>query len=116
MRHGQKPQIAAADPSDQLVLCCSHRKGIVNRDLKLENILLTPSTDKGMEGQPMVKLCDFGYPFLSPFFITLGICNNRTCPSTAYRQSLAHGNGQHAAALAADACMLHKNAASPVIQ
>lgn len=39
----------------------SHQKGIVNRDLKLENLLLTPSTDQGMAGAPTIKLCDFGW-------------------------------------------------------
>ena len=33
----------------------SHRKGVVNRDIKLENTLLDGSK------RPLVKICDFGY-------------------------------------------------------
>ena len=32
----------------------------MNRDLKLENLLLTPSSDQGLAGAPIIKLCDFG--------------------------------------------------------
>lgn len=41
----------------------SHQKGIVNRDLKLENVLLTvdkPNLDKAVVELPNVRLCDFG--------------------------------------------------------
>lgn len=34
-----------------------HRAGVVNRDIKLENALLTPSGGEA----PLLKLCDFGY-------------------------------------------------------
>eukprot|EP00210_Caulerpa_lentillifera_P004256 g4060.t1 len=33
-----------------------HRKGVANRDIKLENVLLQAGNDR-----PLVKLCDFGY-------------------------------------------------------
>ncbi|GAX72675.1 hypothetical protein CEUSTIGMA_g131.t1 [Chlamydomonas eustigma] len=35
-----------------------HRKGVVNRDIKLENVLLQPQD--GIP-QPLIKICDFGY-------------------------------------------------------
>lgn len=34
-----------------------HRKGIVNRDIKLENLLLMSIPNQ----RPCIKLCDFGY-------------------------------------------------------
>ncbi|KAK9807147.1 hypothetical protein WJX73_000269 [Symbiochloris irregularis] len=38
-----------------------HEKGIVNRDLKLENLLLAPCPEAGMAANPVIKLCDFGF-------------------------------------------------------
>jgi serine/threonine-protein kinase SRK2 len=34
-----------------------HRKGVCNRDIKLENTLLLTQPDK----RPLLKMCDFGY-------------------------------------------------------
>lgn len=36
--------------------CLSYRMGIANRDIKLENILLSSP-----EYKPLLKMCDFGY-------------------------------------------------------
>ena len=46
----------------QLVLALHfcHSKGIVNRDLKLENLLLSSSQDSSFPNGSQIKLCDFG--------------------------------------------------------
>lgn len=45
-----------------------HRMGVINRDIKLENILLV-----NYEGRPFLKMCDFGY----------SINQNHSMPETA---------------------------------
>ena len=46
----------------QLILALDfcHKRGIANRDLKMENLLLSSSTDTPLRKAPSVKLCDFG--------------------------------------------------------
>ena len=43
-----------------LALHFCHSKGIANRDLKLENLLLTDSQDSSFPEGSCIKLCDFG--------------------------------------------------------
>ena len=46
----------------QLILALDfcHNRGIANRDLKMENLLLSSSADTPLGRSPSVKLCDFG--------------------------------------------------------
>ena len=46
--------------SDRLDCCCGAQQGVANRDIKLENVLLT-NHDK-----PLLKICDFGYSKATP--------------------------------------------------
>ena len=45
---------ARVEPFSQCI--CLVRMGVINRDIKLENILLVSH-----EGRPFLKMCDFGY-------------------------------------------------------
>ena len=57
-----------------LALEFCHAKGIANRDLKMENLLLSSSTDTPLRQSPSVKLCDFG--------CALHFCHPEICPAS----------------------------------
>jgi len=68
--------------------CLLHRMGVINRDIKLENILLVY-----YEGRPFLKMCDFGY----------SINQNHSLPVTAVGTPGYTGMWHH---LSCYSCML----------
>lgn len=60
---GGLPEAEARWLFQQLVVATDfcHRLGIVNRDIKLENVLISGELAAGIDAKPQLKLADFGY-------------------------------------------------------
>lgn len=60
---GGLPEPEARWLFQQLVVATDfcHRLGIVNRDIKLENVLISGELAAGVDAKPQLKLADFGY-------------------------------------------------------